>query len=478
LWLLQELFERGIHDQIAVIILTGRANLKVANYIWTRFDIVDFWDKAEEEQNLLASLHRALEGASYFGLGCVVEFSADLSWATLVTNLGSHLRRISSPVSQNQAETELRHIIRRLYSECKSIRLSPIDPGHSGAAVVQVLPAFRDGSVGAQVVLKYGSMTQIAQEAQRARAIFPYVRGHKLTVLERSALGRHLAAISYSLIGLTERRIRSFGSFYAGANIAGIETILRKLLVDACGLWYEAANRRQLASCSLESLYTEYLNLSREKIQNAFQFKYADKPFEFQFIEFPGIPRKFHHAVARFCNGEAEVITATWECRTHGDLHTGNILVDEVTSDAWLIDFGRTGLGHWARDFAALELSILFQHVPAKDLAALFELHDALFSVGNLNETIHYDREDQPELTKAGQVVSLLRRCAVELSDMTDSRSCLVDYFGALFYISLNYLRFHPLLRQPVRKNQVLLTVALVYENLCRLGAITEAPAR
>ncbi len=337
---------------------------------------------------------------------------------------------------------------------------------------MRVTPIFEEQSVGAPVIVKYGSLAQIAQEQRNFEAIFPFVKSHKLTVLEATALGRHLGAVAYSLVGASDDRIRSFGAFYSSAGIRDIETALRSLFQETCVLWYASDNRCQPQESTLSELYEGYLNFDHRKISVAFQLKYPDKPVVFPTIDFPGVARRFRHPIAAYCDMKMRMTRTTWQCRTHGDLHGGNVLVDDSTCDTWLIDFGRTGVGHWARDFAALEAAIRFQHAPANDLVSLFEFEDAVMSIERLGEKVPFHRADQPELTKAAEAVSIIRGLAAEMCDVDDDKATAIDYFGSLFYHTINYMRFHALIKNPIRRSHVLLSAALVYESLRRLGGV------
>jgi thiamine kinase-like enzyme len=43
---------------------------------------------------------------------------------------------------------------------------------------------------------------------------------------------------------------------------------------------------------------------------------------------------------------------------THGDLHAGNLLIDD-SNNIWVIDFERTGEGHVLQDFIELESDLI-----------------------------------------------------------------------------------------------------------------------
>ena len=222
----------------------------------------------------------------------------------------------------------------------------------------------------------------------------------------------------------------------------------------------------------LAEFYSDYLGFNKENLRQAVEFKYPERPLTTKHIEFSALPRKLLHPIAAYCAGEADFALNTFLCLTHGDLHTGNIFVDVRNNDAWLIDFGRTGTGHWARDFVALEASIKFQHTPAGDLAALFEFEDALTSAEQLDSNIEFYREDQPDLEKAFHCVKHIRGVAASAMSALDPHGAMLDYYTALFYQTLNYVRLHKLISKAGRKNHVLVSAALLLERIQSCRAI------
>ncbi|HEX3094079.1 MAG TPA: phosphotransferase, partial [Candidatus Angelobacter sp.] len=213
----------------------------------------------------------------------------------------------------------------------------------------------------------------------------------------------------------------------------------------------------------LQDCYSSYLGFSLETVRQAFAFKYPEMPVAQDFIQFDYVPRALPHPIAALLEGKARFKMKTWECRTHGDLHTGNILVDSDQEQPWLIDFGRAGVGHWLRDLVALEASITFQHIPHKDPGDLFLFEAALIRPKEFADPIQYSRSDQPELSKAAEVIAELRRIAGAIDG---SENALQSYYAALFYQTINYVRLHKLIKNPRRKNHVLLAAALLYEKL------------
>jgi CheY-like chemotaxis protein len=468
-WLLQDLLEHGLNQHVPVIILTNFARPEVALILFRNFQIADFWTKTEPKENLVASLRSVLDKESCFGLECNVRFEGDMSWRSMAANIGLP-RRLSSPVSPEDAEIELRHIVRKLFSNRKEVVVSTLRPdsegSHGGAGVCFVTPYGFDGRSQATLMMKFGAFEQIVQECTRWSDIRKYMHSFRMTPLEGSVLGRQLGVLAYGLVGANSGQVQPFAQFYVDGSVNQICGVVRTLFEENVALCYHEMNRSQMQRLNLRELYTGYLGFTSETVRQACLFKFPDKPIELTQIGFPGISRRFSHPIAAFYKGEADFTIESWTCRTHGDMHTGNILVDNALEKPWLIDFGRAGHGHWARDFVALEASIKFQIVPPKDLGALFEFEAALVKQDDLVEMPEYHREDQAELCKAAEVIGELRRIAGTIDDRSDRRASMIDYYAALFYQTINYVRLHSLIKSPIRKNQVLMSAALLCEKL------------
>jgi CheY-like chemotaxis protein len=469
LWLLQDLVERGLNRYVPIVILSTFSRREISLSLFKSFHIVDVWAKGTSHEDRVASLRLSLTEQNHFGLACEVQFRDGMSWKILAESLGL-ARRLSSPVSQADAEYELKHIIRKLFADRKRLLISALatenEPGNSGAGVCIVTPFGAEGNQQADLILKFGTFDQISQERAGWTHVARYMQSLRTTHLDDSMFGRHFGALVYSLVGARSGQIKSFGQFYCRASVDQIHQVLKTLFEETCVLWHKSANRSEVRMLSVCDLYCGYLGLTQDDIRKAFDFKYPEQSLELNYLKLRPLPRTFPHPVAAFCAGKADFVMESWNCRTHGDLHTGNILVDTALQEPWLIDFGRAATGHWARDLVALEASVKFQHIPPKDISALFELEAALVKPDHFGESIQYYREDEPELCRAAELIKELRRIAAAIDGRSDTRTALMDYYAALYYQTINYIRFHKLIKSPVRKNQVLLSAALLYEKL------------
>jgi len=467
--ILQEIFDRGLHADIVVFINSAFASTPdVAREALYNFRVADLWDKRFDRATLTQSVQMALKREHYFGLTCQVAFESGLSWDILVSNLKLPFHKLSSFVRPDQANLELRHIIRRLSPEATSLRIAGMDGGGSGAGVLRVTP-YHDARQGADVVAKYGPLESIRREYEGWRLVARFISGFKSTQILKVVLGRHLAALEYSLVGAVLTEVVPFVKFYARASAGDITELFRKLFLDTCGLWYKNMTVDQ--DMRLSDTYSEYLGFDAANLEAPYRFKYPEWPLSEREIRFPSLHRKLIHPIAAYCSGQANFENKTGVCLTHGDLHGENIRVAPRTRDAWLIDFGSSGYAHWARDFVELEAVLKFQLMQSAELPVLFEFEDALASADSLDATPAFNRDDYPDLQKAFQCVVALRQVAALASGSLSPGVAHFDYMAALFYQTISYVRRHRLIRGGQRKNHVLVSAALILEKLNALRA-------
>ena len=465
-WLLQDLFEMGLQEETAVVVLTSFDIGRVANIALTRFKALIFLSKEQSSDDIVDSIAELLEEQHDCGMRCNLTLAEPETWRELVLRLGrGQFGRLTSPVSVGEAEVELNHLVRRLERSATDVHLTPMEGGHSGAAVARVT-RHRDGVHLADVIIKYGLAPAIHEEQQRYRKVSDLVSDQRLTQLNQVALGRNLGVLEYTLVGADPAQVRPFGEFYRHASAADVRRCVEALFERTCGRWY--ANRRAVSGLSLSDHYAEHLGFSRATLAREYAFKFGDKIIGRETIRHVELPRDLPDPVTAVTSGAADVVCDTWVCPSHGDMHGGNILVDGPHGEPWLIDFAAAGEAHWARDFAALECCVKFQYTDAAhDLGGLYELESVLADSESLSEGVGSRVSLQrADLAKALRAASDIRQVMAGLvGDAMSERVMYREYHAALLYQSLNYLRFHSLLKkQKARKHHVLAAAALAYE--------------
>jgi hypothetical protein len=298
-----------------------------------------------------------------------------------------------------------------------------------------------------------------------------YMKDQRLTQLEASAAGRYLGALEYNLIGADPGSVKGFPRYYRAQTSNEVETCVRTLFGESCALWYE--NAQPADALDIASMISAHVGLSSENVAQAVRFKFGPAAVTDEWVEYDELPRPLPNPLPDFKAGWRPAALDSWTCLVHGDLHGGNVLVDTrrpETGEAWLIDFARSGRGHWATDLALLEAAVKFQYLDATDLRRLFEFEDALARTAELGPLALEDWEEDSELSKAARIVGAIRSFAGSLGHPHTAAQALQEYQIVLYCYTLNYLRFHSLLKARWRKRQVQVAAAVLHERLRALS--------
>lgn len=234
-------------------------------------------------------------------------------------------------------------LLRRAFSDFDRIRLTSLDGGKSGAGLTRV-DAFRaDGSRSQPFVAKLGVAKRIADEIDATRKlVVDYVpfRHRPPIAVERCVRGPSKRMMT-SMFVEAER----LDEFLRHENADGI---VRSLLSGPLRTWRSEPISLELA---LGNAYTKYRllpsNLSRlGGIAPA---------------GFPG-PEELIAEIQDLPVRKVRV------CPSHGDLHVWNIFITD-TREVVLIDFAAADREptHAARDFATLDVSLMFYIEPLKE---------------------------------------------------------------------------------------------------------------
>lgn len=467
-WLLQDLFDLGLQEETAVIVLTSFDIGSVANLALTEFGALTFLSKDQPPGVLGSEIARVLSSQSDFGMRCGVSFAGGGSWDTVLATLTSaHLRRLTSPVSPDEAVAELDHLVRRVEQSATELEVAPMTPGYSGAVIARLARTRADGVI-ADTILKMGPAVQMREEQEKHERIVDFVQSHKTTLINGHAFGRHMGVLEYTLVGANEHEVVPFRRFYADSATTDVRACVDTLFRATCQRWYQQENSQEVTDFDLERYYFDEFGTSRTAVAQAYVFKFGPQRTSGQGLRLVDLPRPLPDPVEALVDGGLAAEFSTFLTLTHGDLHGENILVDIGTSDAWLIDFAAAGRGHWARDLATLECCIKFQYIDPHDLARLFEFEDALAVRGwAIDQSEAENWLDRPDLGKAIAVIGALRAIATDVvGDRLSREQMRREYSAALLFNTLNYLRFHSQLKRKTRKNQVLMAGGFALEGL------------
>lgn len=155
---------------------------------------------------------------------------------------------------------------------------------------------------------------------------------------------------------------------------------------------------------------------------------------------------------------------------THGDLHAGNILMND-NGDCWLIDFYRTYESHILRDFVVLETDIKFRLQDQLAPDAFYDLEQLLLRFER-PANILIALQDLPRTArKAAEVIAGLRSEAWRLLEAADQPIANIqrEYLISLLMASLNLLRLRHYQEDPAlrpRRELALLSAAMICQHL------------
>lgn len=166
----------------------------------------------------------------------------------------------------------------------------------------------------------------------------------------------------------------------------------------------------------------------------------------------------------------------------HGDLHSGNLLVETPGHNVWIIDFSKTRAGaHTLADFARLEADLKFALLPSSENEDYFE--QALrFEKILLSPQIAQEMDMDItafgglglEFQKAAASILALRRVAVNHQPDVPGESIghfadasVLPYFLALFHTSLRTLKHEQ--SNPAQKTYAFVAAGLLCERIHRL---------
>lgn len=378
-------------------------------------------------------------------------------------------RRLRIALSSPDAELELNHLLRRLFTDLDRLVVCPMSEGRSGAGVLRV-ERHRGGDRLADVLVKYGAAGQIRDEVGGWRAMEDYFEDHRFTQLGDSASGRYMGVLTYNLIGAVGEAVVSFEQFYRTRPAPDSEQTIKQLFSETLSLGHRRENRKPQSAFDLHAHYESLLNAPADDVVRAFEFKYGRSALIRASVDAGAEIGMLEHPVAALQEGWRMQTRDTWLARTHGDLHGENVLIKPITGEPWLIDFGRSGLGHWARDFAMLETCIKFQYLPLTAAEDWLKLELTLLNQASLEDPLSARWDDDPYLDRALRVIGTIRTEAARAAAGVDESTVLQDYTAALFLTSLNYFRFHKILRKAARKKQVLVTNALLFREVRAAG--------
>lgn len=466
---LEELAASGQNLATKVIMLSAYGTLEQERFAFRDFDALDFVDKRDfDNRGFVANIRNLLPQ-------CRINLDLAVRWQGLdgpeaaVQGMRLQGQRLGRGSEHRQrlkrTGLELDDLLCRLFHEAEEVLVEPLAGGRGGGGVLLAHPSYSGRGGGQPLIVKFGDVGEIHQEAANyRRSVAGFIGGGRATRLEDERQTALLGGICYSLVGAGGRSFETWPDYYAHADKEQVQGALESLFLETCGNWY--ANASALELVDLSECYRKQLGFSPEALTTAFQrgLRSVQGKDKVRFNALAGDRR---------LTNPLKVLAApplqrmTYLCDSHGDLHPGNLIVDGHGS-AWLIDFQHTGRGHILRDFAQLDTTSRFLLLKPEQ-ATLDErlvLEEALAQPDRFSHLKGLEdsfTESNPEVAKIFATCLAIRRLAARQVER-NPRDDMSEYHIACLYFALNWIRFYDNPR-PLREH-AFLSAAVLAERL------------
>ncbi|VAW35146.1 hypothetical protein MNBD_CHLOROFLEXI01-588 [hydrothermal vent metagenome] len=390
-----------------------------------------------------------------------------------VSNSLEVLEEVAKDVNWSMAERpstkllapQVRDLFGKLFVDARSLYVSKLKPGLTGAAVVRVKPTW-SGGLGRSYVAKVGRCDKVETESRHYEENVKHFLPANSVAQADVRYSRHLGALLYTFAENEGVALKEFDEYYQRSQPDIIIESLRNLFLQTYSYWFANPER---VLVDVPSLYYEAFQLDRKKLVGRIQIvlpKFDDTAKSFQIT-----PDKepVLNPIAWLDTHHQECVIQVHKCITHGDLTGRNMMVDE-SGKCWLIDFYRTHKSHILRDFVILETDIKYRLMSLLSLTDFLHFEEALLEA---------DRQDQPPILppsfskdarKAAEVIFALRQLAHHYarSFNTQNDQARKEYLLSQLMGTLNVVRLRHISES--RKLQAMHSAVMLCEELDALA--------
>lgn len=382
-------------------------------------------------------------------LNVLEEVAKDVNW--------SMAERPSSKLLTPQ----VRDLFGKLFVDARSLYVSKLKPGLTGAAVVRVQPTW-NGGLGRSYVAKIGRCDKVETESRHYEANVKHFLPANSVAQADVAYSRHLGALLYTFAEKEGVALKEFDEYYQRSQPDIIIESLRTLFLQTYKYWFANPER---VLVDVPSLYYEAFQLDRKKLIGRIQIVLPKFDPEAKYVQLTPGKEPVLNPVAWLDTHEQECVIQVHKCITHGDLTGRNMMVDE-SGKCWLIDFYRTQKSHILRDFVILETDIKYRLMSLLSLTDFLHFEEALLEA---------DRQDQPPILpptftkdtrKAAEVIFALRQLAHHYarSFNTQTDEARKEYLLSQLMGTLNVVRLRHISES--RKLQAMHSAVMLCEEL------------
>jgi CheY-like chemotaxis protein len=463
--LLEELDQLGLRDVLPCIIMTAYGTMPMALHALQDLSAARFIPKEPYYITKLLDAIREVLGEYEISFNLeylyhtqqAIEQGAEYIWA----------HEPDWPVP-DRLVPEIEDLLGSLFYGARQLWIRRNYRGLSGSFVLEAHSTWAEG-VGQSKIVKIGRHDKTrTEQLNYQHHVEPYLPAQHATQLN-SAYTRHLGALLYTLFGVEAEDTVDFETYYQRHAPAEILLSLRRLFNGTCQRWYQ--NRIPPGYENLRDLYFDTFNLRHQpaRLFNEIRSIRPDYQQNARTIAFPELDLELPNPLHWLDNDAATVMPV---CRsiTHGDLHAGNILMNNA-GDCWLIDFYRTEQSHILRDFVELETDIKFrllEHLPVQEFC---QFEEVLVGLEHPQQLFTLPSELSAGTQKAAHVIIGLRAEAWGLLETTqrDPRLIQREYLTSLLMGTLNILRLRHFKQDPglqPRREWALLSAAMMCQLL------------
>ncbi len=360
---------------------------------------------------------------------------------------------------------QVRDLFGKLFVDARSLYVSKLKPGLTGAAVVRIQPTW-NGGLGRSYVAKVGRKDKVETEQRHFEANVKHFLTANAVTQADVHYSRHLGTLLYTFAEEQGVALKEFDEYYNRSEANHLISSLHDLFDQTYRYWF-ANPERVLADVRM--LYYEAFQLDRKKLIGRIQIVLPELNPDAEFIQLTPGKKSVLNPIAWLDIHKDECVMLVHKCITHGDLTGRNIMVDE-SGKCWLIDFYRTFKSHILRDFAILETDVKYRLMSLLSLTDFLHLEEALLEA---------DRQGQPPILppsfskdarKAAEVIFALRQMAHKYASNynTKENEARKEYLLSQLMGTLNVVRLRHISEN--RKLQAMHSAVMLCEELDMLA--------
>lgn len=345
------------------------------------------------------------------------------------------LRNFSKEMPEEYTD-QLGDLFVRLFSDAKYLKIERLGGDESNMLSSTTTP--RPHSVILKVykdnyqpiIMKIARAHKIEKETENFQVFIDgHLRGFRYPRLERSESLWDIGGALYPSLGT--RDIKTFPRFYIESEVEKIKQSLDQFFSET---WLDLYKEtKKSVNIPLIDLYWKTWGEEwyKERVITFGEIHSKELPATDHWQEFGAqdplmwLQNKLNDPDNYLMRKQENFI-----CVTHGDLHSGNLFVDQ-DNNCWVIDFERSGEGHILQDFVELETDIIIRL--ASHNQNIREFYKLCLVIVRPHEIRKFRAQEMassdPQYNKVLQIISVIRSLARTCTGVLDARQYL---FGVL----------------------------------------------